>query len=262
MPGGKTGGPGVPFRPQPAVIADAPPPRPDRAPASRSAQRHLPIPLPHAAAAEPGVAVERDELAVHVARAVLDGDRQAFSALVERDLPAVLRACHRVLGSAADAEDAAQEAFVTAFRSLPDWRGDGPFSAWVSRIAVRIAVRRARQRRPVDWIDVTALDGPDELLDGGGRRVARHFASAAADAAAREDPGRSVPAAEEAAAVRDALAALDEPYRETVALRYFGGLTVPEIAEVCGRPQGTVKTHLHRGLLRLRERLDAQGDGR
>ena len=244
------------------MTADARPPRPARAPASRHSQRHPAIPLPRVTAAEPGAAVERDELAVKVARAVLEGDRQAFSALVDRDLPAVLRACHRVLGSAADAEDAAQEAFVTAFRSLPDWRGDGPFAAWVSRIAVRIAVRRARQRRPVDWIDVTALDGPDELLDGGGRRVARHFAGAAADAAAREDPGLSVPAAEEAAAVREALAALDEPYRETVTLRYFAGLTVPEIAEACGRPQGTVKTHLHRGLLRLRERLDAQGDGR
>ncbi len=190
-------------------------------------------------------------------RAVLDGDREAFSALVERDLAAVLRTCHRVLGNASDAEDAAQEAFVTAFRSLPDWRGDGPFTAWVSRIAVRIAVRRARQRRPVDWIDVAALDGPDEILEPGGRRVARHFAAASLDAAASADPGHAVPAAEEAAAVREALRGLEEPYRETVALRYFGGLTVPEIAEACGRPQGTVKTHLHRGLLRLRDRLDA-----
>lgn len=70
------------------------------------------------------------------------------------------------------------------------------------------------------------------------------------------DPARVVPAAGEAAAVREALRRLEEPYRETVALRYFAGLTVPEIAEACNRPQGTVKTHLHRGLLRLRERLD------
>ena len=62
--------------------------------------------------------------------------------------------------------------------------------------------------------------------------------------------------------MREALRGLEEPYRETVALRYFAGLTVPEIAEACDRPQGTVKTHLHRGLLRLRERLDAAGAGR
>ncbi len=189
-------------------------------------------------------------------RAVLDGNRDAFAVLVERDLPAVTRVCYRVLGNAADAEDAAQEAFVAAYRSLPDWRGDGPFIAWISRIAVRIAIRRAHQRRPVDWIDAASLDGQDEMLDPGGRRVARHFAGAAADAADATDPGRLALAGEEAAVVRDALRSLEEPYRETVALRYFAGLTVPEIAEACGRPQGTVKTHLHRGLLRLRERLD------
>ena len=189
-------------------------------------------------------------------RAVLDGDRDAFAVLVERDLPAVTRVCYRVLGNAADAEDAAQEAFLAAFRSLPDWRGDGPFTAWISRIAVRISIRRAHQRRPVDWIDAASLDGQDEMLDPGGRRVARHFAGAAADAADATDPGRLALAGEEAAVVRDALRSLEEPYRETVALRYFAGLTVPEIAEACGRPQGTVKTHLHRGLLRLRERLD------
>ncbi len=190
-------------------------------------------------------------------RAVLDGDRDAFAVLVERDLAAVTRVCYRVLGNASDAEDAAQEAFLAAFRSLPDWRGDGPFGAWIARIAVRISVRRAHQRRPVDWIDVAALEGPDEILDGGGRRVARHFAEASLEAADVADPGRVAVAGEDAEAVRDALRGLEEPYRETVALRYFGGLTVPEIAEACGRPQGTVKTHLHRGLLRLRERLDA-----
>ena len=224
----------------------------------RPRQRHPAISILPATTADSHAAIVRDDVAVHAVRAVLDGDREAFAVLVERDLPGVTRTCYRVLGNAADAEDAAQEAFVAAFRSLPDWRGDGPFTAWVARIAVRIAIRRAHQRRPVDWIDVAALEGPDELLDGGGRRVARHFAGAAADAAEANDPGRVALAAEQAATVRDALRGLEEPYRETVALRYFAGLTVPEIAETCDRPQGTVKTHLHRGLLRLRERLDAQ----
>lgn len=232
------------------------PPQPQRTP------RNPGISVLRATPAASDAALVHDELAVRTVRAVLDGDREAFSALVERDLPAVVRLCHRVLGNTADAEDAAQEAFMTAFRSLPDWRGDGPFSAWISRIAFRIAVRRAHQRRPVDWIDVAALDGPDEILDPGGRRVARHFAGAAATAAGTTDPGRVALVGEEAASVRDALRALEEPYRETVALRYFGGLTVPEIAEACGRPQGTVKTHLHRGLLRLRGHLEALEAGR
>lgn len=233
-----------------------------RAPGSHPSQRHPAIPVHPSAIADFHAAVERDEVAVRAVRAVLDGDREAFAVLVERDSAAVTRVCHRVLGNAADAEDAAQEAFVAAFRSLPDWRGDGPFTAWIARIAVRIAVRRAHQRRPVDWIDVAALDGTDEIIDGGARRVARHFAGASVDAADLTDPGRIALAAEDAAAVRDVLRGLEEPYRETVALRYFAGLTVSEIAAACDRPQGTVKTHLHRGLLRLRERLDARGAAR
>lgn len=250
-------GPGVPSRRRPEASRRADPQPVPGAASPRCSTWSPTIPALSAAAAAPEGAVERDELAVRAVRAVLDGDRDAFAALVERDLPAVTRVCYRVLGNAVDAEDAAQEAFLAAYRSLPDWRGDGPFTAWIARIAVRIAIRRAHQRRPVDWIDVAALEGPDELLDGGSRRVARHFADASLDAAAGADPGRVVPAAEEAAAVREALRGLEEPYRETVALRYFAGLTVPEIAEACDRPQGTVKTHLHRGLLRLRDRLDA-----
>ena len=64
--------------------------------------------------------------------------------------------------------------------------------------------------------------------------------------------------AERDGAIRRALADLDEPYRETVSLRYFGELSLNEIAEVTGRPLGTVKTHLHRGLLRLRTSLEGR----
>ena len=71
--------------------------------------------------------------------AVLGGDREAYRRLVEREAPGLIRACQRILGDQSEAEDAAQEAFVTAFRSLATWRGDGPLGAWLTRIAVRIA---------------------------------------------------------------------------------------------------------------------------
>jgi RNA polymerase sigma-70 factor, ECF subfamily len=178
---------------------------------------------------------DRDERAA--VDAVLAGDRDAFRVLVDHDSAAVVRACHRVLGDLHEAEDAAQEAFVIAFRSLAGWRGDGPFGAWLTRIAVRIAVRRAQRRRDVTWIDpsnpATAID-----LPGG------------------SDPALTVIRAERAADLRGAVARLDEPYREVVALRFFGELSLVEIAVQTGRPLGTVKTHLHRGLLRLRSAVD------
>jgi RNA polymerase sigma-70 factor (ECF subfamily) len=88
-----------------------------------------------------------------IVAAVLGGDRDAFRRLVERESAAVIRACHRILGDHAEAEDAAQEAFVTAYRSLASWRSEGPFGAWLTRIAVRIALRQAGRRRTVAWTD-------------------------------------------------------------------------------------------------------------
>src|SRR3954453_147274 len=101
-----------------------------------------------------------------VVDAVLAGDRDAFRFLVDRESAAVLRACHRILGDLHEAEDAAQEAFVTAFRSLAAWRADGPFGAWLVRIAVRIALRRAQRRRDVAWIDLTSRTQPLDIPGG------------------------------------------------------------------------------------------------
>jgi RNA polymerase sigma-70 factor (ECF subfamily) len=165
--------------------------------------------------------------------AVLAGDRDAFRYLVDQEGPAVLRACHRVLGDLHEAEDAAQEAFVIAFRSLAAWRGEGPFGAWVTRIAVRVALRRAQRRRDVTWIDPTDPSAGIDLPGG-------------------QDPAVTSLRAERAVGIRAAVRRLDEPYREVVALRFFGELSLEEISDQTGRPLGTVKTHLRRGLIRLR----------
>lgn len=182
--------------------------------------------------------------------AVLGGDRDAFRRLVERESASVVRACHRILGDQAEAEDAAQEAFVTAYRSLATWRADGPFGAWVTRIAVRIALRQVGKRRTVAWRDPSRAhdDAP------GPADLAADRASVAA--AALTDPAILSVRAERATEIRTAVAALPEPYREVVTLRFFGEASLDEIARQTGRPLGTVKTHLHRGLARLRTQLE------
>lgn len=178
-----------------------------------------------------------------VVRAVLDGDRDAFRILVDRESAAVVRACHRVLGDLSEAEDVAQEAFVTAYRSLATWRSDGPFGAWLSRIAVRLAVRQLGRRRAVTWVRATDGATAEEIVS-------------ALPAHPRTQPEHVALHAERAAAARRAVASLGEPYREVVALRFFGERSLDEIAILTGRPLATVKTHLRRGLLRLRDQID------
>ena len=169
--------------------------------------------------------------------AVRSGDRDAFGLLVEREAAAVYRACHRILGRRHDAEDATQESFVAAFRSIGGYRGDGSLRGWLLRIATRQSFRRLAQRRPTAELDAAG----EPIL---------------ADTAA--DPKRIVVAAEIRDEVREAVAQLPDPYREVVALRFFGELSLAEVAEATGRPINTVKTHLRRGLERLRPIVAAE----
>jgi RNA polymerase sigma-70 factor (ECF subfamily) len=165
---------------------------------------------------------------------------------VDREGPAIVAACARILGDRAEAEDVAQEAFVIAYRSLGAWRADGAFGAWLSRIAVRLAIRRSQARRQVTWLDPLAAEA-----DQPGQERFRTMGSGDA-----VDPATTMLRSERDAAVRAAVASLDEPYREVVALRFFAERSLAEIAEATDRPLGTVKTHLHRGLARLRRALE------
>ena len=161
--------------------------------------------------------------------AVLAGDRDAFRILVEREQVAVFRACLRILGRPHDAEDVAQESFVMAYRALGTYRGDGALGGWLMRIATRQAFRRLGQRRETSEL-------PAELPMG----------------SPGSDPVAVTLAGEWQREVRLAVAGLREPYREVVALRFFGDMSLDEIASVTRRPLNTVKTHLRRGLERLR----------
>lgn len=140
---------------------------------------------------------------------------------------------------------------MTAYRSLASWRGEGAFGAWLTRIGVRIALRQAGKRRTVTWRD-PGLGASSASKDPADRAADR----AAMDAAPLTDPAILSMRAERATEVRTAVIGLPEPYREVVALRFFAEASLDEIARQTGRPLGTVKTHLHRGLARLRSSME------
>lgn len=173
-----------------------------------------------------------------LAAALTAGDEDAFRALVELETASVFRTCYRILGTIEDAEDATQETFVLAHRNLATYRGDGRPGAWLIRIATRHSWRRAavvRQR----VMRTSALD--PELT---------------ASLAGGSDPAREALEAERRERLRVAVAALPDPYREVLTMRFFGELPLAEICLATGRPMGTVKAQLHRGVERLRQAID------
>jgi RNA polymerase sigma-70 factor, ECF subfamily len=165
--------------------------------------------------------------------AIRAADPKAFRRLVDRELDPVFRLAYRILGDREDAEDVAQDTFVTAYRSIATFRGDGPIGAWLRTIATRLAIRRAADRSAETRLS-PQLDDSDRTEPG---------------------PLAAVLSAERGAAVRRAINALSEAQREVVALRLFGELSLQEIADATGQPLSTCKSHLRRGLQRLRVAL-------
>ena len=159
-------------------------------------------------------------------RAALRDDCDAFGELVLRWHRAVLAAAYRAVPSSADAEDAVQEAFIAAWLKLDTLREPSKFGAWVCRIAKNNAKKRA----------MTAPDrlSFEELCETLGT-----------------DGFGTVSDADES--LRMTVSSLPAPFAETLALHYFDGFSVKEIAEKTGVPEGTVKWRLSEGRNKLRK---------
>jgi RNA polymerase sigma-70 factor (ECF subfamily) len=169
--------------------------------------------------------------------AVIAGDPLAFRVLIDRESAAVIATCRRVVGDPAEAEDVAQDAFLQAYRALATFRGDGPFGAWLRRIAIRAAVARLAARRDFVRLDAEALDPRAAALRSG------------------DDPQDMALNQEWRMAIREAVERLPASQREVVLLRFYGDLSLLEIAQLTSHPIGTVKSRLNRGMARLRDHL-------
>jgi RNA polymerase sigma factor (sigma-70 family) len=181
---------------------------------------------------------QRPELPARLARD-LDG---SFEELVVVHQRLVYGLALRVVGDRGDAEEVAQDTFERAYHALAGYDAERVAAMrlrpWLARIALNLARNRLRRRPPA----ARALE------DGDGQPLAVAAPAAAEPAAVaerREDTRRWA----------DLLATLPRGWREAVVLRHVEGLPYAEVAEVLGRPVGTVKTHAHRGVRQLREQL-------
>jgi RNA polymerase sigma factor (sigma-70 family) len=176
-----------------------------------------------------------DEALVERART---GDVNAYEALVQQYQELAFRVAYQVTGDAAEAEDAAQEAFVNAFYALGRFRPGAPFRPWLCRIVVN----EARNRRMSAHRRVALAE----------RAIGAHASGEAApspEAAAEADEFRSVLLA--------SLRQLREEDRMVLAYRLFFDLSEAEMAQALNCPKGTVKSRLSRALSRLRDALPA-----
>ena len=164
------------------------------------------------------------------------GDVRAFEVLVRRYQTPILRLCVGMLGDRHAAEDAAQDAFFSAWRSLGRFRGDAQFSTWLYRIATNQCLRDMR-RRPARTAELPA-DLP---------------------AAEGEAPHNRLEAAEAGAAVSAAVARLSPEQRVALLLRELGGLSYDQIAEVLGVSMPAVKSRIYHARVELARDLGAHG---
>ena len=161
------------------------------------------------------------------------GDPGAFEALVVSYQSLAFRTAFLITGDAADAEEAAQDAFVKAHRALGRFRSGRPFRPWLLTIVANEARNRRRTR---------------------GRRAA--LALRAADPRAPgEDPEAAALASERRERLLTAVEGLRDDDREVLACRYFLELSEEETAAALGIARGTVKSRTHRALERLQEEL-------
>ncbi len=173
------------------------------------------------------------------------GELEAFNALVVAYQRRVYNLCLRMLGSPEPAEDATQEAFISAYRAISRFR-QGSFRAWLLRIAANACYDELRRRRSRPQ---APLDAP-----GDGERPV-------AEPAAPDEPlEQRAERLELARHLREGLSTLPPDQRLSVILRDVQGLAYEEVAQATGASLGTVKSRINRGRAALRDFLLARGE--
>jgi RNA polymerase sigma-70 factor (ECF subfamily) len=174
------------------------------------------------------------------------GRSEAFGRLVERHQDYVYSSVCYLVGSGPDAEDIAQDVFVSAYRALGKFEGRARFTTWLYGIMLNSVRSYWRRQKKVT---VLSMD-----LGGEGEDPAPQFA------AQQDGPAELTARAERVGAVRQAIAGLDERLREVIVLRDIQGLSYEELAEALELPDGTVKSRLHRARRDLMKRLKPYWD--
>ena len=167
------------------------------------------------------------------------GDADAFEQLVVSYRDQVFRLALRMCGSEADADEVAQEAFLSAWKALPNFRGESQFSTWLYQLTTHAAIDlMRREKRQIASADITEVSAADPA----------------------PSPQQQAEQSEQREIVRDAILQLAPEQREVVVLRFMEELSYEEIGAVLKLPSGTVKSRLNRAKAQLKEILSKSGN--
>jgi RNA polymerase sigma-70 factor (ECF subfamily) len=178
-------------------------------------------------------------------RRLRDRDERAFRELLEGHRDRVYNITYRMLGNRAEAEDVAQEVFITVFKTIDSFREESKSSTWLYRVAVnhctnRIKYPARRHDRARDELDETSHSANGAIMNVQLRTP---------------QPDRALEGVQMEGILQKAIESLDDDHRIVVVLRDIEDLTIEEICEITGLPDGTVKSRLHRARLALRKKL-------
>lgn len=173
---------------------------------------------------------------VELAASAAAGDRQAYGELVRRHGSAVRGLLRRLGADSATADDLAQDAFMTGFEQVAEFRGEGTFGAWIKKIAARLYLKKVKREARLIFSDT--VEPVESVMVG----------EASRDAASRID-------------LDEALKTLSRGERLCVSLCYGADWSHGEAAEALNIPIGTVKSHVKRGLDKLRAKLARPEEG-
>lgn len=179
-------------------------------------------------------------------RRFLSGDQESFTGLVVKYQNKVYNLCFRVMGEHAEAQDMAQEIFLTVHKSLKNFRGDSLFSTWIFRVTVNHCKNRIKYLGRRKYYSSVSIDKPLETEDG-------DFYQVVTDE--EPDPESQLESRQIQDVVQAAIATLDSDHRMVIVLRDIQEMSYEEIAEIVGVKVGTVKSRIHRARSELKKKL-------
>ena len=224
--------------PPAAEAAPQSPTSPQRLARARARARALGQRTPYTMSVEERLLIDR----------LIERDEQAFSEIVRLYGDKVFSLIYRMLSNRQEAEDVAQDVFITVFKTIESFRGEAKFSTWLLRIAANHAKNRIKHlaRRPTEGVDPEDVSQVRMSVDRPPPPVQARI----------EGPDTTLEAAQTERLIQEAIAKLPEDQRLLVVLRDVEEYSYQEIEEITGLPEGTIKSRLHRARTAIKEWLD------